>query len=77
MGVATVTSRFILRIAGIGLVALVASGPVAAQGDRPSTQPLTLDEAIGFALKNNRDIESSSHSVAATADASRPNSSQP
>jgi len=63
------TSESLLRIAGLALVALVASRPAVAQNDRLSTAPLTLDEAIGFALKNNRDVASSSHSVSSAIDA--------
>jgi outer membrane protein TolC len=59
----------VIRIIGGALLATVLSVPAAAQNDRPSTQPLTLDEAISYALKNNRDVESSSHSVASAIDA--------
>jgi outer membrane protein len=62
-------SGSLLRILGAGLLALVVSVPAAAQNDRPSTQPLSLDEAISYALKNNRDVASSSHSVASAIDA--------
>lgn len=56
------------RILGLGLLALTVGRSVAAQSDRPS-QPLTLDEAIGYALKNNRDVNSASHSVSSAIDA--------
>jgi uncharacterized membrane protein len=69
MGVVTVTSRVFVRIACIGALALFVSRPAAAQNDRPSTAPLTLDEAISYALKNNRDVASSSHAVASAVDA--------
>ena len=69
MGVVTVTSKSIRRSVCAGLLAVMVSRPAAAQNDRPSAAPLTLDEAISFALKNNRDVESSSHSVATAIDA--------
>ena len=64
------------RILGLGLLALTISRSVAAQTDRTPAQPLTLDEAISYALKNNRDVNSASHSVSsATARSSTTSSS--
>ena len=40
------TSESLLRIAGLALVALVASRPAVAQNDRLSTAPLTLDNFV-------------------------------
>ena len=53
------------RILGLGLLAIAIARPSAAQDDRSaSSRPMTLDEAIGYALKNNRDVSGSVLSVA-------------
>ena len=57
----------------IGLLALAVARPLAAQttqADRPAlSQPLTLDAAISYALKNNREVGGSGESVAIAQDA--------
>jgi outer membrane protein TolC len=54
----------------IGLLALAVARPADAQTERPAlTEPLTLDAAITYALKNNRDVGGSGESVAIAQDA--------
>ena len=59
----------ISRILVFGLLTLAVGRPSIAQGDRASTAPLTLDAAISIALRNNRDVTSSAHTVASAIDA--------
>src|SRR5262245_26553803 len=62
----------IVRTLAIGMVAVAVTRPSTAQidrFDRSSAQPLTLDEAINYALKNNRDVSGSALSVASANEA--------
>src|SRR5262245_55849155 len=60
-------NRFRTRFLPVALAAvtlLAGTQAALAQATRTTAAPLTLDEAIAIAIKNNRDIGAASHSVA-------------
>ena len=57
--------RMLLRPVALVVATLLTGAPLAsAQDARTTAQPLTLEDAIAIAIKNNRDINAASHSVA-------------